>query len=130
MNIKLSLTNCTKEYWEFVRLLRMHEAVQDGFIEKQHITPEQQIKYMHVYQDCYRIALLDKEPVGYFGVIDNDIRICVHPDHQSKGVGKFLVTSCRDIWPEGFAKIKFNNTPSKKLFESCGYKLKYHIYEA
>ena len=65
--------------------------------------------------------MLDGKPVGYFGVIKNDIRICVHPDHQKKGVGKFLVNSCYKIWPNAFAKIKVNNESSKKLFESCGF---------
>jgi len=130
MNNKLpSLVDCTQEYWEFVRLLRMHEEVQDGFIEKQNITPEQQLKYMSKYSSCFKIALLDGEPVGYFGVIENDIRVCVHPDHQKKGVGKFLVNSCYGIWPDAFAKIKVNNESSIKLFESCGFKLQYLLYK-
>ena len=129
MNSKLSLTNCTREHWEFVRLLRMHEDVQGGFIEKQHITPEQQLQYMSLHEECFRIALLGGKPVGYFGVIENDIRVCVHPDHQKKGIGKFLVNSCYKIWPHAFAKIKVNNESSKKLFESCGFKLQYLLYK-
>lgn len=130
MNHKLlSLADCTQEYWEFVRLLRMHRDVQDGFIEKQHITPEQQLKYMSKYSDCFKIALLDGNPVGYFGVIENDIRVCVHPDHQKNGIGKFLVNSCYKIWPKAFAKIKPNNESSKRLFKSCGFKLKYLLYK-
>jgi len=128
-NKPLSLVDCTQEYWEFVRLLRMHEDVQDGFIEKQHITPEQQLQYMSSHEECFRIALLGGKPVGYFGVIENDIRICVRPDHQKKGVGKFLVNSCYRIWPDAFAKIKVNNESSIKLFESCGFKLQYLLYK-
>lgn len=125
----LSLTNCSPEYWEFVRLLRMHKDVQDGFIETQDITPEQQVNYMSTYSDCFRIALLNGEPVGYVGVINDDIRICTHPNFQKRGVGKFLLQECFKIWPNAFGKIKISNKSSRKLFESCGYKLKYYIYE-
>ena len=129
MHNQLTLSECTKQYWEFVRLLRMDKKVQDGFIEKQEITSEQQLKYMSKYSNCFKIALLDGNPVGYFGVIEYDIRVCVHPDHQKKGVGAFLVNNCSKIWPDAFAKIKIDNESSKKLFESCGYKLKYFLYE-
>ena len=77
---------------------------------------------MTKYSDCFRIALLNNEPVGYIGVIENDIRICVHPDYQKKGIGKFLVNNCFKIWANALAKIKITNKSSQKLFESCGYK--------
>lgn len=125
----LELVNCGKQYWEFVRVLRMDKRVLDGFIEKVEITSEQQIAYMTKYSDCFRIALLDNEPVGYFGVIEDDIRVCVHPDHQKKGIGKFLVNSCFEIWPNALAKIKITNQSSQKLFESCGYVREYFLYK-
>lgn len=125
---KLGLVECEQKYWEFVRLLRVDERVIDGFIEKLDITPEQQQIYMSKYSHCFRIALFDGQPAGYFGVIDDDIRVCVHPDFQRKGVGKFLVNSCFKIWPMALAKIKTTNQPSQKLFESCGYKREYFLY--
>jgi len=128
MSNKLSLVECEQQHWEFVRLLRLNERVLDGFIEKLDITPEQQIAYMTKYSDCFRIALLNNEPVGYFGVIEDDIRVCVHPDYQKKGIGKFLVNSCFKIWPNALAKIKITNQSSQKLFESCGYKKEYYLY--
>lgn len=129
MSNKLSLVECEQQYWEFVRLLRLDERVLDGFIEKLDITPEQQQIYMSKYSHCFRIALFDEQPSGYFGVIDDDIRICTHPDFQRKGVGKFLVQECSKIWPNAFAKIKITNDSSRKLFESCGYKLEYYLYK-
>ena len=129
MGYNLELVNCGKQYWEFVRVLRMDKRVLDGFIEKVEITPEQQIAYMTKYSDSFRIALLDNEPVGYFGVIEDDIRVCVHPDHQKKGIGKFLVNSCFEIWPNALAKIKITNQSSQKLFESCGYVREYFLYK-
>jgi GNAT superfamily N-acetyltransferase len=129
MGYNLELVHCGKQYWEFVRVLRMDKRVLDGFIEKVEITPEQQIAYMTKYSDCFRIALSDNEPVGYFGVIEDDIRICVHPDYQKKGIGKFLVNSCFEIWPNALAKIKITNQSSQKLFESCGYVREYFLYK-
>ena len=128
MSNKLRLAECEEQYWEFVRSLRLDERVLDGFIEKMEITPEQQTAYMTKHSECFRIALLDNEPVGYFGVIEGDIRVCVHPDHQKKGIGKFLVNSCFEIWPTALAKIKVTNESSQKLFESCGYKKEYYLY--
>ena len=84
MGYELKFARCDEKYWDFVRVLRMDERVLDGFIEKIEITPEQQTAYMTKYSDCFRIALLNNEPVGYIGVIENDIRICVHPDYQKK----------------------------------------------
>ena len=129
MTNKLDLVECRQQYWEFVRLLRLDERVLDGFIEKLDITPEQQQAYMSKYSHCFRIALLNGQPAGYFGVIDDDIRICIHPDLQRKGVGKFLVQECSKIWPSALAKIKITNESSRKLFESCGYKLEYYLYK-
>lgn len=129
MNYKLSLVECSQQYWEFVRLLRLDERVMDGFIEKMDITAEQQQTYMSKYSNCFRIALLNGKPAGYFGVIDDDIRVCVHPDFQRKGVGKFLVRECSEIWPDALAKIKITNESSRKLFESCNYELEYYLYK-
>ena len=130
----LKLVPCIKEYWEFIRNLRNDEKVQEGFIETIEITPEMQEKYMNKYSECYRVALaevhmgdsLNKIPVGFVGVIENDIRVCTHPDFQGKGYGKFMVNECMKIWPNAFAKVKINNKASLKLFESCGFGLNYY----
>ncbi len=45
-------------------------------------------------------------PIGYIGVIDNDIRVATHPDHQGKGVGSFMVNEIMKIHPNAFAKVK------------------------
>lgn len=123
----MELVECTEQYWEFVRLLRMDNRVMEGFIQTANVTPEQQIKYMTKYAECYRIALVDNIPAGFVGVIEDDIRVCTHPDFQGKGVGKFMITECMKIWPTSFAKVKLNNAASIKLFESCGFTKKFYI---
>ena len=123
----MELIKCSKKYWEFLRILRMDSRVVDGFIEKIEITPQMQETYMNKHANCYRIALIDGIPAGFVGVIDNDIRVCTHPDFQGKGIGKFMINECMKIWPEAIAKIKVNNEASLRLFQSCKFKKKYYI---
>lgn len=125
--MELVLVECSEEYWEYVRILRINPKVVDGFIQTTHISSEQQISYMEKYSPNYRIALIDGKPCGYVGVIDNDIRVCTDPDFQGKGIGKFMIEEIKKIWPEAVAKIKVANEASLKLFESCGYKVEYYL---
>lgn len=123
----IKLVECTEEYWEFVRLLRLDERVIGSFVDTTHISEEQQINYMTRYHPCFRIALVDGIPAGYVGVIDNDIRVCTHPSFQRMGVGKFMIHECVKLWPDAFAKIKLENEQSIKLFEACGFTKKFFI---
>jgi ribosomal protein S18 acetylase RimI-like enzyme len=123
----MELVECNKEYWEFVRILRNDERVLSGFIKSIHITEEMQNSYMKNHSQFYRIALVDGKPAGYVGVIDDDIRVCTHPDFQGKGVGKFMINECMTIWPTAFAKVKMDNDASIKLFEACGFTKKFFI---
>ena len=125
----MKLVKCIEEYWNFVRILRMDERVIGGFIQTEIITSEMQEEYMKKNSENYRIALVDNQPAGFVGVINNDIRICTHPKFQRSGVGKFMLQNCINIWPEAFAKIKLDNEVSVKFFESCGFKKKYYILE-
>lgn len=117
----MELVNCTTEFWEFVRKLRMDERVIGGFIETVPITTEQQITYMNSNSHHYRIALVDGKPAGFVGVVNGDIRVCTHPEFQGMGVGKFMIRCVMSIWPEGVAKVKLGNVASDKLFISCGF---------
>jgi ribosomal protein S18 acetylase RimI-like enzyme len=123
----MELVECSPQYWEFVRVLRNDERVLGGFIKSVHITEEMQESYMSNYSQFYRIALVDGEPAGYVGVIEDDIRVCTHPDFQGKGVGKFMINKCMEIWPTAFAKVKLDNEASLRLFEACGFTKKFYI---
>jgi RimJ/RimL family protein N-acetyltransferase len=119
----MELVECREQYWEFVRELRMDERVIDGFLKTTPITKEQQANYMSSNSQHYRIALVNRKPAGYVGVLDDDIRVCTHPDFQGLGVAKFMITECIKIWPTAYAKVKHGNTASDKLFLSCGFEL-------
>lgn len=122
------LDTCKKEYWEFVRTLRNDKRVLDGFIESIHITKEMQKNYMNDYSQFYRITLVNGKPAGYIGVIEDDIRVCTHPDYQGKGIGKFMLKEIINIFPNALGKVKIKNEASLKLFSSVGFKEKFIIF--
>ena len=123
----MELVKCTPQYWEFVRVLRNDERVQSGFIKSTPISTKDQEYYMHSNSHHYRISLIDKKPAGYVGVIEDDIRVCTHPDYQGKGVGKFMINEIMKEYPTAFAKVKIDNEISMKLFEACGFTKKFYI---
>jgi len=125
----MELKKCTKKYWEFIRILRNDKRVLDGFIKSTYITKEMQEKYMQDYSKFYRVALLNNQPCGYVGVIEDDIRICTHPDFQGRGVGKFMLKEIMNIFPTAYGKVKVDNEASKKLFSSVGFTKKFIIFE-
>jgi len=125
----MELVDCTKKYWEFVRNLRNDERVKGGFIKSTYITEDMQEAYMTVHYKYYKIALIDSAPVGYIGVINDDIRICVHPAFQKRGVGKFMIEEGMKIWPNAEGKVKLDNEASMNLFKSCGFEETYVIFK-
>jgi RimJ/RimL family protein N-acetyltransferase len=112
-----------KRYYEFIRLLRTDSNNIDGFLEKVSITPQQQESYMEKYSACYFICLENDEPVGFIGVVDDDIRVCTHHLHKKRGVGHFMLKEITKMYPEAKAKILKENVASLKLFERCGYQI-------
>ena len=125
----MELVDCIEKYWEFIRILRNDKRVLDGFIESTYITKEMQLSYMKKYSQFYRVALINNQPCGYIGVINDDIRICTHPNFQGKGVGKFMLRKILKIFPNAFGKVKIENEASRKLFTSVGFKEKFIIYK-
>lgn len=121
MRMELIFVENDKKYYEFIRLMRIHPENQKGFLEKVNITKEQQIKYMSKYGKHYYLCLENETPLGYVGVVDNDIRICTDPSFQKKGIGLFMLNEIIKLYPEASAKILKNNIGSLKLFEKCGF---------
>ena len=116
------LVKCSVEYWEFVRKIRNDPQLAHGFIKNNYITKEMQHKYMSEYQKCYRICLLDGDPCGYVGVIDNDIRICTQKKYQGRGIGKFMLSKVIEIWPNAVGRVKNDNLASLALFDAAGFR--------
>jgi len=120
-------------YWEFIRELRNMDGIRQGFIQQEPITAIEQARYMLQYNNNFWVCLnVDGRrplPVGYVGVIDDDIRVASHPDHQGKGVGSFMINEIMKICPTAYAKVKLDNEASIKLFERCGFKKRYYLME-
>jgi len=74
----MELVAVTETHYEFIRNLRMHPKNLKWFLNQSEITAEDQVNYMEKHAQDYRVCLLYGEPVGYVGVIENDIRICTH----------------------------------------------------
>ena len=118
-----------ERYWNFIRDLRNDSRVKRGFVEQKHIQKPEHFFFMHEHGKNFYICLDGDVPVGYIGVINRDIRVATHPDHQGKGVAKFMVNELVNQHPDSYAKVKIENEASLKLFESCGFKKKYFILE-
>jgi RimJ/RimL family protein N-acetyltransferase len=121
----MELVEVTETHYEFIRNLRMHPKNLKWFLFKSEITAEEQVKYMEKHAQNYRVCLLYGEPVGYVGVIENDIRICTHPSFVGNGVGYFMLSEIKKLYPEATGKIFKHNIASRKLFEKC--KIPYEV---
>ena len=71
----LVLVKNEMKYFEFIRTLRNDPLLKGGFIDQKEITSEEHAIYMNKFHNAYFICLLEDQPVGYVGVVDNDIRI-------------------------------------------------------
>ena len=124
----ISLVRCNKKrYWDFV--LELRNGLREGFVQQATIDPNNHHKYMAKHSRGYWICLDGDTPVGFIGVVDNDIRLATHPDHQGKGIGKFMVENFSMLYPEAVAKVKVENISSQKVFEACGFVTKYYVME-
>jgi len=107
-----------KIWWEQIRQLRNNPKVQGGFLCSSYISVDDQWEYMKKYNDCYYVATYLGNFCGYIGVVENDIRICTHPDFEGKGVGKFMLSKIKIKHPNAKGRIKKDNLPSQKVFNS------------
>jgi RimJ/RimL family protein N-acetyltransferase len=114
--------NSYKRYIEFIRLLRTDSRTEKMFLEQVNITPEQQEKYMERNADKYFICITaeDHLPVGYIGVINNDIRYCVVPYYHGMGIGTSILTEIKGLFPKATGRIKKSNYASIRAFEKAG----------
>jgi RimJ/RimL family protein N-acetyltransferase len=116
-------------YWEFIRELRTMDGIRQGFIAQDEINSIEHAKYMLQYNSNFWICLDDKKPVGYVGVIGDDIRVATHPTYHGKGAATFMIKEIVKSHPNAIAKIKLDNEASIRLFEKCGFKKKFYLLE-
>lgn len=119
----MELVNNSEEYYEFIRELRTHTENTSGFVEQVEITSEQQKIYMSKYGHLYYIALDQGNPVGFVGQIEDDIRVCVHPNYKGRGLGKFMINKLMELHPNANAKVLLENEASNNLFKACQFEV-------
>lgn len=116
-----------EKYYEFIRLLRTNPQLAYGFVDHSPITSEQQKKYMDRYGKCYYICLADGVPVGFIGVVVDDLRVATLPEYQRRGIGSFMVKELLKRHPGVYARIRIDNKISISFFEKLGYKRSFYI---
>lgn len=115
----MHLVKCQEKYWDFVLFLR--NDLREFFFTKEEISKDKHRSFMEENNDSYFICLSkDGEPMGWVGVVENDVRVAVHPNYQKQGVGKFMLSFIKEEYPYATAKISRNNKASLNLFNSAG----------
>jgi RimJ/RimL family protein N-acetyltransferase len=126
--MSLSIVPLDSKFFEFVRNLRNDPRVREGFISQGEVTPDDHAAYMKLNHANYFVCLRGSKPVGYFGVINDDIRIATSPEEMQTGVASYMVSYISEHFPHAVAKVKIKNSASQKLFEKSGYKPSFIIY--
>jgi ribosomal protein S18 acetylase RimI-like enzyme len=119
---KLSLVENRPEYYEFIRTLRIDPAIITGFVSQQNITAEQQASYMRVHEQDYYICLYESEPVGFIGVVEQDLRLAVRKDFQRNGIATFMLKEMFSRKKMFKVKVKKDNEASLGFFKRNGFK--------
>ena len=112
----MDLVPIIPDHYEFVRELRMNPLTQEGFLEEAQISKEEQEEYMTKHGQNYYVCLLYNVPVGYIGVLEDDIRFCTHPAYQGRGVGSYMLREAKKLYPNATGRIKKDNIASQQAF--------------
>jgi len=118
-----------KKYWNDILDIRNNNSF--GFGDTSQIPQDKHYEFIEKhYKDYFVLVLDDTDKVaGFAGCVNGDIRVAVHENFKRRGIAKALVTFIRGKYPKSFAKIKSDNQASLKLFQSCGLKKTWCIYE-
>lgn len=128
----LRLVKNNPSYWEFIRHLKNTDVARANSVSSHIITPDEHKNYMKIYGEQYFICLKEGVPVGYVGANARGyISIAVAEIARGQGLGKFMLkTYCsHEENANRRAIVSTSNDASLALFESCGFKKRYYIFE-
>lgn len=128
----LTLKVCGPQYWESIFNIRNQPSNVDKFGTK--IKDLQtHYRYMATKWDQYYVCLKSENVVGFIGIDNEDLRLCVDENHKRQGIGRFMIEElhnvCSDFLLQYSVKVKVDNLESLKFFESLGFRKKYYILE-
>ena len=121
----MEIVKCEPFHWNDV--LEIRNENHEGFGDTEIITASVHYLYMTQHSKNYLICTHLKRAIGFIGHVDNDIRLATRKEYQRRGVAKLMLEEFQKKFPNCIAKVKKNNKASLKLFESCGFIIKYYI---
>jgi ribosomal protein S18 acetylase RimI-like enzyme len=128
----LRLVKNNPSYWEFIRCLKNTDAARANSVSSHVITPDEHKNYMNRYGEQYFICLKEDTPVGYVGANARGyISIAVAEFARGQGLGKFMLKTYCSYEDNATRRaiVSTSNDASLALFESCGFKKRYYIFE-
>ena len=120
MSGKLTIAPCFSPDDRFVYEVRFHSDIRTGFISQKVPTFDDHIKYMNKHRFSYNICREDGISVGWVGVVYEDIRFAVAPEHHGKGIGTAMLKYIHRLHPKAKGKIFEWNKSSRRAFEKAG----------
>lgn len=119
--VELSSTSKDSQYYfrdiMFIRDLRTDPRATHGFLDQVlSISDHDQITYMNQNSENYFLAYYHGLPVGFGGVINDDIRYAVIPYFQNLGIGTKILNYIKRRNPNAKGKIKKDNLSSIQAF--------------
>lgn len=106
-----------KTYREFVRKLRNDKRLKKSWVNHTNITKEQQKEYMDKYGNQYFIFINGEKPIGFIGIVDEDLRLAVLPEYQNAGVGQYMLDFIISSEKKFKVRVRKDNIDSQKFFE-------------
>ena len=114
--MKLDFIKNQPKYFEFIRNLRNDPEIKKGFIKQEDISKENHLSYMAKYNKHYYICLYDQDPIGYIGIVKNDLRLAVSNKYQNQGVATFMLNEITKLKNDFDVLIKVDNIKSINFF--------------
>lgn len=119
--MKLSFKKNNPIYYEFIRNLRNNPNIKQGFLNQAYISKDAHIDYMRNHASCYYICLFGERPVGYIGIVNNDLRLAVELEYQSNGVATFMLKKIMEISTGFDVLVKSDNIKSINFFSKHSF---------
>jgi RimJ/RimL family protein N-acetyltransferase len=126
----------TPKDYDFIYITRIHPDNLNGFFTNKQFPYEEHIRFMNDHAHQYYVGQVLPIPgpfvfsilnwwkferVGFVGVVDDDWRVAVHPDHKGQGYATEMIQTIMPRYPNTYARILKGNEASLRTFTKCGF---------